>query len=274
MKAQIFSKNFKLYPTQSFKFSYFMQNKSLLMLNELAKAATELPNSLVEYYTLPFKVNKLPCTDIENLLSSTKSWIILRHIECIPRYNLFMEQLLEQLMISDIKISTQYFQPASFVFISSPNFPTPFHIDPEHNFLFQVMGSKEILVNDASVAPLISSSEIEDFYADEFGYSLNFSPDYLTELTPTKLEAGEGVYIPFTFPHMVFNGNEISVSYSLTFRTKMSEHHRRVHLANRALRLLGLRTKKYGESQFRDSLKSQLFPLLNLVNVRRKNSDL
>lgn len=71
---------------------------------------------------------------------------------------------------------------------------------------------------------------------------------------------------------MVFNGNEISVSYSLTFRTKMSEHHRRVHLANRALRLLGLRTKKYGESQFGDSLKSKLFPLLNFVNVAKKDS--
>ncbi len=54
----------------------------------------------------------------------------------------------------------------------------------------------------------------------------------------------------------------------------MSEHHRKVHLANRALGILGLRTKKYGESQFRDTLKSQLFPLLNLVNVRKKYSDL
>ena len=80
------------------------------------------------------------------------------------------------------------------------------------------------------------------------------------------LRSNEGVYIPFTFPHMVFNGNDISISYSLTFRTKMSERHRKVHLVNRALRLLGFTPKTYGLSSISDSLKYKLFPLINLLN--------
>ncbi|MBE9118922.1 hypothetical protein IQ249_23825 [Lusitaniella coriacea LEGE 07157] len=273
MNKKLFFKQLNLYPTQLFKFIHSIESNDLLLLNEIIKAAAELPTNFVEYYTFPFQISKLPCQDIKQILISKKAWIILRHLEYIPRYNILMSQLLNELKLSELKISNKFFNPASFIFISSPNFITPFHIDPEHNFLFQITGKKEVLVNDASVSPLITSSEIEDFYADEFGYSLSFSPDYLAGLTPIKLDAGEGVYIPFTFPHMVFNGNDISISYSLTFRTKMSEHHRRVHLANRALGLLGLRTKKYGESQFRDSLKSQLFPLLNFVNVRKKYSD-
>ncbi|WP_254563664.1 hypothetical protein [Oscillatoria sp. HE19RPO] len=267
MNAIIFSNQLDFYPTRPFKFSHSMESRNLL-LNEIVIASAELPTNLLEYYTLPFHLNKLPYQDIQKILISQQSWIILRHLEIIPRYNRLMKQVLNELKLSELKISNNFFNPASFLFISSPNFVTPFHIDPEHNFLFQITGEKEVLVNDASVAPLISSSEIEDFYANEFGYSLNFNPDYLSGLTRIKLAAGEGVYIPFTFPHMVLNGNDISISYSLTFRTKMSERHRRVHLANRALRILGLKTNKYGESRFGDFLKSQLFPLLNLVNVR------
>lgn len=262
-----------------FDFHYFRFfhniDDELLQISEIKKVIEELPSNFVEYSKIPFCIQSMqPTMDLIDLLNSTPSWIIIRHIQQIPRYKALMHKTFQKICLSDFHSKDDCFDLASFIFISSPNFVTPFHIDPEHNFLFQIAGEKEVLVNDASIVPLISSSEIEDFYADEFGYSLNFNPDYLSGLTSIKLSAGEGVYIPFTFPHMVLNGNDISISYSLTFRTKMSERHRRVHLANRALRLLGLRTKKYGESQFRDSLKSQLFPFLNLVNVRKKSSDL
>lgn len=271
MNGKIFSQELRSYPIRPFKFRHSIQSSNLLSTSEIIKASGELPTNLIECYTWPFKIQQLANQDIKNLLLEQKTWIIVRHLDLVPRYNFFMKQLLNEIKLfelSELKIYNIFFDPASFVFLSSPNFVTPFHIDPEHNFLFQITGEKEILVNDASVSPLIKSSEIEDFYADEFGYSLNFSPDYLAGLTSIKLAAGEGVYIPFTFPHMVFNGNDISISYSLTFRTKMSERHRRVHLANRALRILGLKTNKYGESQLSDFLKSQLFPLLNLVNAR------
>jgi len=237
MKARIFSKQFNSYPEKPFKFNYFIEDINLLSLNEVVKVVSELPHHLVEYSTLPFQSKELPDTDIVDLLSSTKSWIILRHLEHIPRYKFLMNQLLNELMGSNIQLPNQYFNPASFIFVSSPNFVTPFHIDPEHNFLFQITGEKQVLINDASIDPIISSSEIEDYYADESGYSLDFHSDYLSRLIPITLRSNEGVYIPFTFPHMVFNGNDISISYSLTFRTKMSEHHRKVHLDNRDLRL-------------------------------------
>jgi len=237
MKAEIFSNQFNLYPEQPFKFNYLIENTSLLTLNEVVIAASELPYHLVEYSTLPFQPKVLPNTDIVDLLSNTKSWIILRHLEHIPRYKFLMNQLLSELMGSNIQLSNQYFNPASFIFVSSPNFVTPLHIDPEHNFLFQITGEKQVLINDASIDPIITSSEIEDFYADESGYSLNFNSGYLSHLTPMPLIPSEGIYIPFTYPHMVFNGNNISVSYSLTFRTEMSENHRKLHLDNRDLRL-------------------------------------
>lgn len=219
MKIKLCSDKLNLYPTQPFKFSYSIEDTNLLTLGEIEKAAAELPPELVEYSTLPFQVKEFPyLADIEELLNSTKSWIILRHLEYIPRYNILMNQLLNQLMISEFKICNQYFNFASFIFVSSPNFVTPFHIDPEHNFLFQITGKKQVLVNDASINSIVSSSEIEAFYADESGYSLNFSSDYLSRLIPMTLRSNEGVYIPFTFPHMVFNGNNISISYTAFFR--------------------------------------------------------
>ena len=51
MKAEIFSDQFNLYPTQPFKFNYSIEDTNLLILSEVVKAAAELPRHLVEYST-------------------------------------------------------------------------------------------------------------------------------------------------------------------------------------------------------------------------------
>jgi hypothetical protein len=238
MKKNFIDQAFPLYPNQPFLFHHSIKDTALLTLDEIAKAADEMPIDLLEYTTTTFHPQSLSHGDLVRSVTTSKTWLFLRNLEFIPRYKVFMESLLQNL-VNDYHLDEfgRLLKPMSFIFISSPNSITPFHIDPEHNFLFQVSGNKKCMVNNSFVKSIISEKEIQDFYADEVGFSLAFNPDYLMYLDTFNLIPGKGVYIPVTSPHVVFTGDEVSISYSLTFRTLMSEHHRKVYLANRALRL-------------------------------------
>lgn len=267
MKIDIFSKNIHLYPEQPFEFHYFIEDTSLLTLDEIAKAAEEMSENLLEYTTTAESPQNLSHAELVYSVVKSKTWLFLRNLEYIPRYKDFMESMISRLIECGGGRLKDYLNPMSFIFISSPHSVTPFHIDPEHNFLFQISGgTKKVLVNNSFIKQIISETEIEEFYADEVGFCLNFNKNYTSFLDTIDLAPGKGVYIPVTSSHMVLNGDNVSISYSLTFRTKMSERHRKVHLVNRALRLLGFTPKTYGVPGISDSLKYQFFPLLNLIN--------
>jgi hypothetical protein len=268
MKIDFYSNNFHLYPEQPFEFNHFIDDTSLLTLDEIAKAAEEMPVNLLEYTTTVEIPQNISHGELVRSVVESKKWIFLRNLEYIPRYKIFMKSVINALVKYGIQNQVienlkDYFNPMSFIFISSPHIVTPFHIDPEHNFLFQISGIKKVYVNNSFMQPIISDQEVENFYVDEVGFILKFDPVYLSSLDAIDLTPGKGVYIPVAYPHMVFNGDNVSISYSLTFRTKVSDRHRKVHLVNRALRLLGLTPRKYGESDISDLLKYQLFPLLN-----------
>jgi len=56
-------------------------------------------------------------------------------------------------------------------------------------------------------------------------------------------------------PHWVQNGDEVSVSFSITFRTPASERRQVVYCANADLRRKGLNPRPPGASAFRDLAK-------------------
>jgi hypothetical protein len=77
------------------------------------------------------------------------------------------------------------------------------------------------------------------------------------------LRPGLGLHFPVTAPHWVRNGVEPSVSFSITFRTTVSERRGEVYNFNRRLRRLGLRPAPFGHSAARDSAKSLAFRALS-----------
>ena len=53
------------------------------------------------------------------------------------------------------------------MFVASPNIVTPYHIDHEMNFLFQIAGEKDVCLFDPSDRELLPEEEIERFYFGE-----------------------------------------------------------------------------------------------------------
>jgi hypothetical protein len=266
--------SFHLYPYQPFHFSHNLENVGLFSLEGLAQAADEMREEFLEYTTTLENPHKFSRGDLVRSVETADTWLFLRNLENIPRYRLAMERFIKTIASYEAKVLGQerlraVFNPMSFAFISSPKSKTNFHIDPEHNFLFQIRGSKTVFVNNSFVQPIILESEIEDFYANEVDYKLVFNESYSAYMESKPINPGRGVYIPVTSPHTVINNDDVSISYSLTFRSHDSEKYRRIHLANRALRILGLKPRKYNfDSRISAATKQLLFPFLNFVNKR------
>ena len=218
-----------LYPNNAFSFSHCLSDEPLLSVNALIEAADELPPSMIECVS---HQAGLPLSDIIKDIRTSSSWLIFRNLEQLPRYEKLMNIIFQDLTSSGLLKKGDFHDPMCFVFLSSPLVNTPFHIDPEHNFLIQITGTKIVRINNHQQNPIITDMEISDFYKDEVGYVLNFDESYDTRLESFHLDASTGVYIPVASPHLVNNGTEVSVSFSITFRTGMSEKHRLKYLAD------------------------------------------
>jgi hypothetical protein len=219
----------ELYPNNAFTFSHHLSDDPLLSVNALIEAAEELPPSMIECVSYQAGT---PLIDIIKNIKTSSSWLIFRNLEQLSRYEKLMNTIIQALINGGLMKKGDFHDLMCFAFLSSPLVKTPFHIDPEHNFLIQIKGTKIVRINNHQQKPIISNREISDFYKDEVGYILNFDERYDKRLESFFLNSSTGVYIPVAYPHLVNNGTEMSVSFSVTFRTDMSEKHRLKYLTD------------------------------------------
>jgi hypothetical protein len=69
------------------------------------------------------------------------------------------------------------------------------------------------------------------------------------------LNPGDGLHVPVTSPHWVKNGDEVSISFSITFRAPASDRRTIIYTTNAYLRKRGLSPVAYGKSAWRDTAK-------------------
>jgi hypothetical protein len=142
----------------------------------------------------------------------------------------------------------------AFIFVSSAGSTTPFHIDPEYNFLLQIRGTKFMTVFDREDRSVLSELELENYLSGAHR-NLTFKDEYQPKGTVFELPPGVGLHVPVTAPHWVKNGDEVSISLSITFQTPENDRRRTVYRFNAELRKKGLNPAPYGRSKVRDAVK-------------------
>jgi len=70
------------------------------------------------------------------------------------------------------------------------------------------------------------------------------------------MEPGDGVYVPSFRPHFVRSGPEVSISFSITFRTRESERAENVHRFNAKPRRRGRSHRAVGASPMADRARA------------------
>jgi hypothetical protein len=236
-----FSENFDRAPM---RISHGLTEHELLTVESLAGLAERLPEDKVEHNLgdlsavqdpSAVKQQEMPVGEVARNIETSNSWMVLKNIELDPAYSQLLDEALDA---AEALVDTRdggMSAREGFIFLSSPNSVTPSHIDPEHNFLLQVRGTKEITVGR------FSDAETEQLALEEVlsgaHRNLQWEPQ---KPQAFHLEPGDGVYVNPHAPHWVQNGPATSVSLSVTFQTPENLRAIRVHKLNARLRGLGM----------------------------------
>ena len=231
----------------------------LLTLDALGDLADFLPEDRVERLTGDApdivtgggsELSELSPGEVARTIEDNGLWMVLKNIEQHPEYKRLLDQTLDEVapLVQDHEGGMTFRE--GFVFLSSPGSTTPSHTDPEHNFLMQVHGTKQMTVGrfpDERTRQL----EIEDHVSGGHR-NIEWLP---VEPRVFDMSPGEAVYVPPHAPHMVKNGPTASISFSITFRTPQLERIQRVSSINARMRRLGLSPKPPGRRAAADRVK-------------------
>lgn len=233
----------------------------LLTLDAIAELADRFPGRIERHradmdLVTPGGAPELsgPPSETVRGIDSNGCWMVLWYIEQVPEYKQLLDSCLDEAEAYLPRTVGKTRQREAFLFLSAPNSLTPVHFDPEHNFLLQIRGHK-----DMHVCPFPSREnarlEFERYY-DGGHRNLEALP---SEGTNFPLDSGDGVYVPSHMPHWVQNGPHASISLSITFRTRASRRTERVERVNARMRRLRLAPQPPGASRARDLGKEALW---------------
>jgi hypothetical protein len=251
------------------EFSHTLQDHPLLTLEAIAKLADDLPRDSVIYDTAnqallvpqggpPRGELERPGDVIRNL-DQNESWLTLLNIEQLPAYEELVNDALDDLQPELTGRDRKMLRRVGFVFVSSPRSTTPAHFDIEHSFIMQMHGQKTLTFGEYET-PADRQHEIDRYWDGSHGRIEKLPPERASyHLTP-----GVGVYIPPIAPHWVRNGDEISISVTLTFFTPDTDRDSLVNPFNARLRRMGRSPRPAGRSAVVDEAKA------TVMRVRRR----
>lgn len=199
--------------------------------------------------------------------------IMLKGIEHDEEYGTFLRACLAEIEALGHPVTKAIVAREGYVFLSSPNMITPYHMDPEINFLLQIRGKKTFFVLSGADKELLSEEAIERFYTGKHE-SLTFPEKAREKAVPFDMLPGDGVHIPVNHPHWVETYGDVAISFALTLQTAATKRRGSIYAVNYHLRRAGLRPTPFGHSPFRDSIKYhgyRLWSYLNHCFPRRRN---
>ncbi len=267
---------------QGFRVKHMLSDSPLFRLDRLVELASSMCESQVEYnagnVALDQDPDKTPHTglSIEETIKHIEdcgSWMVLKNVETDPEYKALLDKCLDeiyaQLPCKTLKLS----QREAFIFISSPNSTTPYHFDPEHNFLLQIRGKKSFALFPSNDRKVITENSLEErYYRPETPRNLHYEEAYQQYGEVHEMNAGDGLYVPVNAPHWVQTHDDISISFSITFRSPESNRVLTLYRLNALLRdRFKINPKAVGQNLIRDKVVYGIYcGVRNVVNAFRR----
>jgi len=236
------------YPEQPGKLAHNLAGHPLLTLEALVELGKRMPRASVEYNAgdLPLGVDPhevghtgLSVEDTIRGIEQCGSWMVLKNVDQDPAYKALLEEALGELAGVVEPVSGEMLCKVGFIFVSSPDAVTPFHLDPEHNVLLQIRGSKTMMIveGDEEVVP----AEKHEAYHVGGHRNVPWQDDYEARGHKFELAPGDAVHVPLMWPHWVRNGPEPSISFSITWKSDWVYQEADTRGMNHLLRRLGVR---------------------------------
>ena len=261
----------RAYPEQPVLLDHGLVGHPLLQLDALVDLARRIRPVDAEYNRGDLPVGIDPAETPANGLSAEEtlrsieqcgSWMVLKFVEQDPEYRALLAETLAELEDTVRPATGAMLKQEAFIFVSSPDAVTPFHFDPEHNILLQIRGRKTMTVFPAADETLAPGEVHEAFHAGAHR-NLPWRDDFADRGAAFALDPGRAVYVPVKAPHWVRNGPEVSVSFSITWRSEWSYREEYARRLNRLLRRTGLRPASPGRYPHQNHLKSFGYRLID-----------
>ncbi len=239
----------KVYPAEPAKLNHGLLGHPLLTLDALADLAAALPAHEIEYNPGKLPIGIAPedvpaseLTAVETIRNIAKagSWVALKRIEQVPAYRELLHAILAELRGVVEPRTGAMMQLEGFIFITSPGSVTPFHFDPEHNILLQIMGAKTMTLFPVEDEVMFSAPVHEEYHLGLHHRNLPWQDDFAQKGRSITIRPGEAIHVPVKAPHWVKNGDEPSVSLSITWRSDWSYAEADARAFNHVLRKFGL----------------------------------
>jgi len=252
------------YPGKPVGIRHLFHGHPLFALDALADLAAGLPASHVEHSLGNLAIDQnpagitqaaMPVREIVRTIADNGCWVVLKKVDEDPDYAALIDACLEEIDPVVRPRTGANMRREAFIFLSSPNSVTPYHMDPEHNILFQVAGIKTMRIFVAEPFAIVSQEQEEAFHRGGGHRNMRFDPSFDAYGIDFVLAAGDAVYVPVKTPHWVRNGPEPSISFSVTWRSRSSDNDARLHRVNHRLRKLGMKPARPGDAPMADAAK-------------------
>ena len=253
------------YPNTPTRLTHNLLAHPLLTLEALARLAETLPASEIEYNPgkLPIGIRPEDVPQAEKGVVETireignaGSWVALKRIEQVPAYRELLHSVLAELKDIVEPRTGEMLTLEGFVFITSPGSVTPFHFDPEHNILLQIMGDKTMHLFPIEDEDLFGAEAHELYHLGMHHRNLPWRDEFAAKGQQIHIVPGQAIHVPVKAPHWVQNGDHPSISLSVTWRSEWSYAEADARAFNHVLRKIGLRPASPRPFPARNAAKS------------------
>ncbi|HWL03885.1 MAG TPA: cupin-like domain-containing protein [Xanthobacteraceae bacterium] len=260
------------FPHETFPIGHDLTQHPLFALPRLIELARALPRDQLEYNSgnvgITQAADDTPTVDLEpaeiiRRIETCGAWLVLKRVESDPAYRALLEDILDGVAHSLGHASRQEadFQDIrGFLFVSSPNSTTPFHADGEDNFFVQIHGDKFFHVYDNRDHGIASEAQLEHIITRH--RNLTFDERYDAAATHYSLKPGDGIFVPYLWPHWIRTGDSYSISLAITWKTKPVLWRNDGFVVNSMLRALGLPQPDQGRWPAYDAMKIHAYRAL------------
>src|ERR1700716_3325157 len=265
----------RAFPLNPSSIRHKLAGHPLLSLPRIAQLAAELPRDLIEYNSGKVAISQDPDTiasvyldpvEVVKSIETAGAWMVLKRVENSPEYR----RLLEDTLLSVARArgfnslaDAGFEQVEGFLFVSSPNSTTPFHLDSEDNFFVHIHGEKFFTIFDNSDRAIVSDDEIERSMTKHS--NLKYDERFASRGTEFHLFAGDGCYVPYQWPHWVRTANNHSISLAITWKTRQVRRLNDLRIFNSMLRSMGLAQTPPGQRPGLDAVKLAVFRAASAV---------
>ncbi|PSB59229.1 cupin-like domain-containing protein [Chamaesiphon polymorphus] len=188
-------------------------------------------------------------------IDESGSLIVIKSIQLDPEYDALLDRIVSELtMLTGINLHQEITWLEGYIFVSSPQTITPYHLDHESNFLLQIQGEEDVNLFDQRDRSVLTEQEIEHYFVGDL-QAATYRQENQNKASVYHLVPGLAVHHPARAPHWLKNGDRTSVALSINFCMRSYDLEARVYQVNHYLRKLGLNPTPPGKSPLQDSLK-------------------